>query len=1093
MDSQEVGAMLEECHRAVSAAGLVLEPKEEAKLNFQRHRESLSVELSMLLQEAVMMRWPFVPEKWQYKQSVTSQDKVNLKDLISQHLPQLLALLKVSILAREPQWAAGVVFLMDRFLYWTDESSRLLKITKLLHRHYPGTPIAPQLVIRQARVYLNDGCWIYQSDSDRTLIQAVSVQVRGQVLQKLGLWLEAAELIWTSLVGYYALPQPDKKGIGTSLGILANILVSMNDRDFHAFKTNPGIDLCFLGNNGHRLLSAAEAAKMAVVYSQYASLYVLTNVVTQGTCLLSYSFSVECPPSDKHSFLLQAKEAFEIGLLTKTGGDMVTSKQELHTFLKAAYSLTVSHKWLGTPQKTVDQARLVCREALEKFYAYCHADSQERDALCTGVMSLITQVKNLLRVNPFLNSDKGSFIPDSYRDVVEERAVRFTLDGFSQVMGRFRQYHTSVCEASEASCRRKHEGPQSGLCITALGTTATAPNTECTTENHNPQKATHKEELHRDKAPNASCLAPKLPQEQELCTTMGSTEELPSNSYNKMALKSLSSSLGSSFEKVSLNSTGSPLGSSGNKDSSVPDKVNMEYLCGPNCLTKVSEDGLENGSESKSKTRKRDGLSAQAGSNSSTRVTSSSSTNSDVEQFEMIDEQSLIETVETEECHSGGASVSVKPTGDRVVMHPGYQNKSRTSSFNSIGDSLDSQSSWQKLSLSDTSHEAAAVPQIRSAAPAAVNEHRGPTFNVDQEAETEEDTESPHPIGPNSAAAYHKIPPQLGSEGLIPEQCLSTEIDSSYEMVEKEIGHIVNNTEPCAGEKQIPSHPNSSCYTCLKHSIMGGLVPENQYVLTEEDYNSLLAGMCHGCLLKRLQSDMKFKLGKQKSAYSALLLKYSRASGLWTSRETYVYIGEPIGKQGQQRMALWVQFLHQEERLSSYVGKEYLEPKGIQFHLSDVERQMTAQYYVTEFNKRLYKEKVTAQIFFIPSEVLLILDGDEVVDCVTVEPYMLGDFVKLTNNTTKVDKRFKASEYGIAFGHFTYQFSGCQEVVVDLQGWVTANGKGLTYLTDPQIHSLRTPKGATNFAERGVRYFLKDQHGPECNSICDLLSLDKLQ
>ncbi|CDQ97561.1 unnamed protein product [Oncorhynchus mykiss] len=780
------------------------------------------------------------------------------------------ALLKASILAREPQWAASVVFLMDRFLYWTDESSRLLKITKLLHRHYPGTPIAPQLVIRQARVYLNDGklqkaeyilsslintsgatgCWIYQSDSDRTLIQAVSVQVRGQVLQKLGLWLEAAELIWTSLVGYYALPQPDKKGIGTSLGILANILVSMNDGDFHAFKTNPGIDLCFLENDGHRLLSAAEAAKMAVVYSQYASLYVLTNVVTQGTCLLSYSFSVECPPSDKHSFLLQAKEAFEIGLLTKTGGDMVTSKQELHTFLKAAYSLTVSHKWLGTPQKTVDQARLVCREALEKFYAYCHADSQQRDALCTGVMSLITQVKILLRVNPFLNSDKGSFIPDSYRDVVEERAVRFTLDGFSQVMGRFRQYHTSVCEASEASCRRKHEGHQAGLCITALGTTATAPNTECATENHKPQKATHKEEQ------STLLLAPRLPQEQELCTTLGSTEELPSNSYNKMSLKSLRS-------------------------------------------------------------------------NSSTRVTSSSSTHtgSDVEQFEMIDEQSLIETVETEEeCR--------RPTGDGVVTHPEYQDKSRTSSFSSIGDSLGSQSSWQKLSLSDTSREAAAVPQI--------------------------DTGSPHPFGPNSAAAYHRRPPQLGSEGLIPEQCLSTEIDSSYEMVEKEIGHI------------IPSHPNHSCYTCLKHGIMGGLVPENQYVLTEEDYIALLAGMCHGCMLKRLQSDMKFKLGKQKSAYSALLLKYSRASGLWTSRETYVYIGEPIGKQGQQRIALWVQFLHQEERLSSYVGKEYLEPKGIQFHLSDVERQMTAQYYVTEFNKRLYKEKVTAQIFFIPSEVLLV-------------------------------------------------------------------------------------------------------------------------
>lgn len=26
-----------------------------------------------------------------------------------------------------------------------------------------------------------------------------------------GLWLQAAELIWASLVGYFALPQPDKK------------------------------------------------------------------------------------------------------------------------------------------------------------------------------------------------------------------------------------------------------------------------------------------------------------------------------------------------------------------------------------------------------------------------------------------------------------------------------------------------------------------------------------------------------------------------------------------------------------------------------------------------------------------------------------------------------------------------------------------------------------------------------------------------------------------------------------------------------------------------------------------------------------------
>lgn len=144
---------------------------------------------------------------------------------------------------------------------------------------------------------------------------------------------------------------------------------------------------------------------------------------------------------------------------------------------------------------------------------------------------------------------------------------------------------------------------------------------------------------------------------------------------------------------------------------------------------------------------------------------------------------------------------------------------------------------------------------------------------------------------------------------------------------------------------------------------------------------------------------------------------------------------------------------------------------------------------------------------------------------------MLGDFVKLTNNTWKKDKSFQATEYGLAFGHFTYQFSNLQEIVVDLQGvyvclcvchkkneeslwwssticaflshgdigtiillpfstgWVTANGKGLTYLTDPQIHSTKAPEGHGNFAARGIRYFLEEQHGPECNDICQLLHL----
>lgn len=55
-----------------------------------------------------------------------------------------------------------------------------------------------------------------------------------------------------------------------------------------------------------------------------------------------------------------------------------------------------------------------------------------------------------------------------------------------------------------------------------------------------------------------------------------------------------------------------------------------------------------------------------------------------------------------------------------------------------------------------------------------------------------------------------------------------------------------------------------------------------------------------------------------------------------------------------------------------YVGKEYKQPKGPWAHLSDVERQMSAQRYVTEFNKRLYEQEIPTQIFYIPSAVLLV-------------------------------------------------------------------------------------------------------------------------
>ncbi|KAM9827797.1 alpha-protein kinase 1 [Neosynchiropus ocellatus] len=1059
MDSQ-VGQLLEEC---LTAAATVEKDSEEKRRNYCACRDSLCAELECLLQEALEMKWPFVPEKWQYKQSVSAKDKTNLSDLISQNLHLLLIFLKACIQAEEVQTALAVAFLVDRFLYWADESSRLLKIVKLLHRRHHGASVAPQLVIRQARVYLNSGklqraefilchlisnngatgCWVYRSESDRALVQSVCVQIRGMVLQKLGLWLEAAELIWASVIGFYSLPQPDKKGIGTSLGILANVMVSMNDRDFQAFKSVPDIDLSLLGDGGHRLLSAAEAAKLAVVYSQYASLYVLTNVTSQGTCLLSYSFSLDCSPEQRHSYLLQAREAFEIGLLTKSKEEVVSSVQELHTFIKAAYSLAVTHQWLGTGVDAVEQAKEACHKALALFYAYCNAQAADRDGICAEIMELVTQVKHLLQVKPFVNSDKGSFIPDFYRKI-KDTSVDFTLQSFFKVMLRFQKYHASLCEARKTKCHGATDDTDGvRSCITALGTTVSTLNTECTTE-----ACEVSEEL------GEKCLShdPKT-----------SPIRSPQMSDPHGALVS-TGSLGSSWQNVSFNCSVSPR-SSGSSSS-------LAFLRARNanrkevCPTTETEEEGSNGNNA----RDSEALPGVSSPTASAALSSGSGQNSGNLKVTQAD----ISTACTEE---DGVTLDLSASLSELQLS------------SSLSGSFGSHSSWERISADMSSPTYRRNPSISKQAAFQRSKSSGSSGSFHLLETLESDT-SDLTSPPNLTAAQ---PQPLGvcNDDPVLNCAVTTPANNQDRPQLKENTFSTENSfeflEECPSEA--PAIINSPCYSCRNRSWKE-FAPETQYFLTKQDYFNLLSGVCHECLMRRLRSDQtKFQLKTHGVTLNALHLKFSKATGLWTARETCVYIGQPMEKKGKQRTAIWVQFLHQEERLSSYVGKDYLNPKQLHFHLKDVERQMTAQFYITEFNKSLYDKDVMAQMFFIPSEALLLLKDNQIVACLTVEPFMLGDFVKLTNNTVGKATRFKATEYGLAFGHFTYLFSNRQEIVVDLQGWVTANGKGLTYLTDPQIHSTKTSKGPSNFADRGIRYFLEDQHGPQCTNICQLLQL----
>ncbi|KAM5255651.1 alpha-protein kinase 1 [Ctenodactylus gundi] len=1230
MNNQKaVATLLQECQHVLDQLLLEApEVSEEDKNEDQRCRASLPSELRTLIQEAKEMKWPFVPEKWQYKQAMSPEDKTNLQDVIGAGLQQLLVALRASIVAQDCAAAAALVFLLDRYLYGLDASANLLRVAKGLHQLRPATPIAPQVVIRQARLSVNSGkllkaeyilsglisnngatgTWVYRNESDKVLVQSVCIQIRGQILQKLGMWYEAAELIWASVLGYLTLPQPDKKGISTSLGILADIFVSMSKTDYERFKNSPQINLGLLKEFDHHLLSAAEACKLAAAFSAYTPLFVLTAVNIRGTCLLSYCSSSDCPPEMKNFYLCEAKEAFEIGLLTKKDTEPVTGKQELHSLIKAAFGLSTVHQRLHGETDTVRAVRQLCVGAMEKLYMFGSSSrSQDREALSQEIMSVIRHVKDHLQVQSFLNLDDKSYVPESFKGGLDKPIVHGQID-FQKFLQSYSQYHTSVCDVFKSTCgnsKQKQKDTNTDICITTLKTETKTMDTVSATQDKpcSPRgrevssfQVRNTEEKLRGVGKrnwvHSQAFRVSLDQDME-------TEIEPSghsNGRKDVVNKSLSSSQGSStWSKLSELSS-----------STSWEEVNFHWE-GRSARTGSSE------GERLVDSQRSTAMSAVLASNTSGNAAHPLSPELHLHSFSL--QGSRDDNLESspaqlhkpmpsttfpahntsKTCLDSGAGL-LKRASDNTqeVRNAGPQNTSAQSRLSCASDSC----KFKAMATYPSMEEEAAFEIVddfletncnvkdrhgdekgeelneRSTSPACKNSLSW----VDPEGETTECTEAApkdhlalmgSPQGNRAMMACSSFTPhwlvQNPDSGKIGVSMEDHGIDPNAPTADEE-GHLFSSADgyPTSGHgshtpaapRQAPGEraetPSSSadrhipfpalsedCATTedgnkpgnLLHSSQnsssslswwlrspafssGSSEGENSWsfpnssgssvflpwktkqeilearTLQPDDFEKLLAGVKHDWLRQRLENTGIFKPSQLQRAHNALLLKYSKKSELWTAQETAVYLGDylKVKKKGKQRNAFWVHHLHQQETLGRYVGKEYKEQRGLWHHFIDVERQMTAQHYVTEFNKRLYEQKIPTQIFYIPSTILLILEGRTITGCISVEPYMLGEFVKLSNNTKAVKTEYKATEYGLAYGHFSYEFSNYRDVVVDLQGWVTGNGKGIIYLTDPQIHSVDQKNVTTNFGKRGIFYFFNNQH-EKCNEICHRLSL----
>ena len=102
--------------------------------------------------------------------------------------------------------------------------------------------------------------------------------------------------------------------------------------------------------------------------------------------------------------------------------------------------------------------------------------------------------------------------------------------------------------------------------------------------------------------------------------------------------------------------------------------------------------------------------------------------------------------------------------------------------------------------------------------------------------------------------------------------------------------------------------------------------------------------------------------------------------------------------------------------------------------MQDVVCQMMAGHYVTKFNEALQNCKRDFQIQFLPAAHLqLITPYGGLEDCINVEPYLHGDFIKLTNNFAYADLKHHGKDLATALSHFSYCESKGTLMIVDIQ------------------------------------------------------------